>query len=115
MVRGPAAAGARLAVIGDVEDTALLAPAVRNADALVVEATYLDRDAALARSHGHLTAAAGARLAHEAKAGELLLTHISGRYRPDDILAEAAALFARTRVVADFDRISVPARARAND
>ena len=115
MVRGPAAAGARLTVIGDVEDTALLAPAVRDADALVVEATYLDRDAALAHSHGHLTAAAAARLAHEAKAGELLLTHISGRYRPDDILAEAAALFARTRVVADFDRISVPARARAND
>jgi ribonuclease Z len=110
MVRGRAKPGARLAVIGDVEDAAALAPLVRDADALVVEATYLDRDAALAHSHGHLTAAAGARLAHEAEIGELLLTHISGRYRPEEILAEAAALFPKTRVVADFDRIPIAAR-----
>jgi ribonuclease Z len=113
-VRGPAKPGARLAVIGDVEDAAALAPFVRDADALVVEATYLDRDAPLAHSHGHLTAAAGARLARDAEIGELLLTHISGRYRPEEILAEAAALFPRTRVVADFDRISAQARGRTN-
>ena len=110
MVRGPPKPGARLAVIGDVEDTALLAPVVREVDALVIEATYLDRDAALARSHGHLTAAAGARLALEAEAGQLLLTHISGRYRPEEILAEAVGWFPNTRVVADFDRISISAR-----
>ncbi len=107
MVRGAPIAGARLVVIGDVEDVASLAPQVRGADALVIEATYLDRDAALARSHGHLTAAAAASLARAAGVGELLLTHISGRYRPEEILAEAAALFQRSRVVSDFDRIAV--------
>jgi ribonuclease Z len=40
----------------------------------------------------------------------LLLTHLSGRYKPEEILAEAARLFPRVRVVADFDRLSVSAR-----
>jgi ribonuclease Z len=110
MVKGPPQAGVRLVVIGDVEDVSALAGQVQDADALVIEATYLDRDAALARSHGHLTAAAAASLAREAGVGELLLTHISGRYQPGEILNEAAALFPNTRVVADFDRLVVGAR-----
>ncbi len=109
MVRGAPIAGARLVIVGNVEDAAPLTPQVANADALVIEATYLDRDAALAHSHGHLTAGSAARLAREAGVGELLLTHISGRYRPEEILAEAAALFPRSRVVSDFDRIAVRA------
>ena len=93
-----------------VEDVAPLTEQARGADALVVEATFLDRDAALARARGHLTAAAAAGLARAAGVGELLLTHISGRYRAEEIAAEAAALFPNTRVVADFDRFSVGAR-----
>jgi ribonuclease Z len=58
----------------------------------------------------HLTAAAAAQLAREAAVGELFLTHISGRYRPQEILTEAARHFPNVRVVADFDRISVSAR-----
>ena len=109
MVRGQPGAGAKLVVIGDVEEVAALTPQAQAADALVIEATYLDRDAALARSHGHLTAAAAASLARNAEVGELLLQHISGRYPPEEILAEAASTFRNARVVADFDRISVRA------
>jgi ribonuclease Z len=105
MVKGAPSAGAKLVVIGDVEEIEGLSPQVMDADALVIEATYLERDAALAHSHGHLTAEAGARLARAAGAAELLLTHISGRYQPEEILAEAIATFSRTRIVADFDRI----------
>ena len=75
--------------------------------ALVIEATFLESDAGLARARGHLTATAAARLAREAEVGELLLTHISGRYKAEKILSEAAGLFPRVRVVADFDRVSV--------
>jgi ribonuclease Z len=111
-VRGPAVAGAKLVVIGDVEDVANLAPEVAAADALIVEATYLDRDAALARAHGHLTAAAAAGLARAGGVGELMLTHISGRYPPTDILAEAIAVFPNTRLAADFERVEVRPSAR---
>jgi ribonuclease Z len=110
MVQGEASAGACLVVIGDVEEVASLTSHVQGADTLVIEATYLARDSALADAHGHLTAAAAGRLAHDAAIGELLLTHISGRYRPEEIRAEAAAMFPNTRVVADFDRVSVVAR-----
>ena len=40
----------------------------------------------------------------------MLLTHISGRYKTEEILAEATGLFPRARIAADFDRISVGAR-----
>ena len=109
MVRGLEVAGASLAVVGDVEEVASLVQQVHAADALVIEATFLDRDNALARSRGHLTASAAAWLAREAEVGELLLTHISRRYRPEEIKAEAAALFPNVRVVADFDHVSVDA------
>jgi ribonuclease Z len=110
MVRGPPMPGAKLAIVGDTEEIASLVEPVRDADALVIEATFLERDAALARARGHLTAAAAGRLARDAGVGKLLLTHISGRYKPEEILAEAADFFPETRVVADFDRISVRAR-----
>ena len=109
MVQGPDVSGAKLAIIGDVEEVASLVEPVSGADALVIEATFLERDAALARSRGHLTAAAAARLACEAEIGELLLTHISGRYQAAEILAEASAVFPRVRVATDFDRVSVTA------
>jgi ribonuclease Z len=110
MVQGPSVIGAKLAIVGDVEEVESLVEPVRRADALVIEATFLERDAAVAKSRGHLTAMAAARLASDAQVGELLLTHISGRYKPEEILAEAAALFPRVRVAADFDRVSVTAR-----
>ena len=110
MVHGFSAPGARLAVVGDTEEIAGLVEPVRGADALVIEATFLERDTALARARGHLTAADAARLARKADVGELLLTHISGRYQPQEILMEAARHFSNVRVVADFDRVSIRAR-----
>jgi ribonuclease Z len=110
MVHGVPAPGARLAVVGDTEEIAGLIEPVRGADVLVIEATFLERDTALARARGHLTAADAARLAYKADVGELLLTHISGRYRPQEILSEAARHFSNVRMGADFDRISIRAR-----
>ncbi len=108
-VQGAELPGARLAIVGDVEEVASLTDWVHGADALVIEATFLDRDRPLARARGHLTAAAAAGLARDGGIRELLLTHISGRYRPAEIEAEAAAIFSRVRVVSDFDRTAVRA------
>ena len=113
MVHGAPAVGTALAVVGDTEEIAGLIEPVRGADALVIEATFLERDATLARARGHLTAAAAARLARDAEVHELLLTHISGRYSPEEILTEAARYFPNVRVVSDFDRTSIRARDQA--
>jgi ribonuclease Z len=44
-----------------------LAEHVRDADVLVIEATFLDRDAAIARDYGHLTAAEAAERSQAAR------------------------------------------------
>jgi ribonuclease Z len=110
-VLGPPVAGTSLAVIGDAEEVGSLVEYAHAADALVIEATFLDPDAALARERGHLTAGDAGRFAAEAGVGALYLTHISGRYDPAAIAGEAARHFPAVRVVGDFDRISVQPRA----
>jgi len=81
-------------------------------DLLVCESTFLEAEADLAEAYGHLTAAQAARLAVEAGARHLVLTHYSQRH-PDEaaFLAEAAPIFAATTAVRDLDVVPVPARA----
>ena len=110
-MRGPPAAGASLAV-GDAEEVDTLTRVVGGVHALVIEATFLERDAALAGERGHLTAAEAGRLAAAAEVGALYLTHISGRYDPAEIAAEAGRSFAAVSVASDFDRVSVTASSR---
>src|ERR1700733_1041087 len=62
-VLGSPEPGKKLVIIGDAETTEGLAKGVRGADALVIEATFLERDASVARDYGHLTAAEAAELA----------------------------------------------------
>jgi ribonuclease Z len=38
---------------------------------------------------------------------QLVLTHISGRYEDDEILAEARKMYPKTRLAMDFDRIVI--------
>ena len=59
-----------------------------------------------------MTAAQAGHLAAVAKVGALYLTHISGRYDPADIAAEAGRFFPNVSVAKDFDRVSVAAAAR---
>jgi ribonuclease Z len=94
-------------VIGDTETTEGLSKHVANANLLVIEATFLDRDAPTAQDYGHLTAAEAARFAAVNNVQQLVLTHLSGRYEDDEILAEAATIFPNVRIAADFDRIVV--------
>jgi ribonuclease Z len=111
-VLGPAAAGTSLAVVGDAEEVESLIAPVSGVDALVIEATFLETDAALAAERGHLTAAQAGRLAAAARVGALYLTHISGRYDPADIAAEAARFFPNVSIANDLDRVSVTASSR---
>lgn len=106
-VLGPPSGGKKLVVIGDIEASEGLSNYVADADLLVIEATFLDRDAATARGYGHLTAAEAARLAAANNVRQLVLTHLSGRYEDDEILAEAARIFPSVRIANDLDRIAV--------
>ncbi|MGJ5203750.1 MBL fold metallo-hydrolase [Bradyrhizobium sp. HKCCYLR20261] len=106
-VLGPPAGGKKLVIVGDTETTDGLDEHVRDADLLVIEATFLARDTATARDYGHLTAAEAAMLAARANVGQLVLNHISGRYGDEEILGEAKAIFPASRIASDLDRIIV--------
>ena len=106
-VLGDSIAGAKLVFVGDAGRTDTLVDEARDADALIIEATYLEIEAAMAYEFGHLTAAQAARLAAEAGVRELYLTHISRRYRESEVLAEAQAIFPNVQVARDFDRIKI--------
>jgi ribonuclease Z len=92
--------------VGDTETIGGLAEHVRDADLMVIEATFLERDAAMALDYGHLTPAKAAELAATAGVKRLVLT-ISGRYPDEEILAEAVKIFPNSRVAADLDRLAV--------
>jgi ribonuclease Z len=106
-VLGPLRRGTRLIHIGDCARTDDLIEVCRGADAMVLEATYLDVEAELAREFGHLTARQAADLASRADVGQLYLTHISRRYNEREVLAEASEVFPRVRVAKDFDTFQV--------
>lgn len=106
-VLGPERPGARLAHVGDAGRTDNIREAVREADMLVIEATYLRREGDMARRFAHLTAAQAARLARDAEIHRLVLTHISRRYREAEILDEAQSVFPETVVAHDFDHFRV--------
>lgn len=102
-VLGERVPGVKLVHVGDTGSTADILEHARGADALVIEATYLEKEREMAKEFAHLTARQAAELAREAGVKQLLLTHVSRRYRESDVLAEAQAVFPRVAVARDFD------------
>jgi ribonuclease Z len=86
-------------------------------DMLVIEATFLAEDAAMARRYGHLTAGQAAAVARESRVRTLVLTHFSQRYQESaGFLDEARAEFDGEIVVAeDLMRVPVPPRVASGD
>ena len=99
--------GTKLVFIGDTGRTDDILEHCRDADALVIESTYLNSEAEMARQFSHLTAQRAAELAKEAGVKKLILTHLSRRYRERDMLAEAQAVFPETSVARDFDSFKI--------
>lgn len=107
-VLGPPRPGIKYVHIGDIgriSETVL--EVCQGAHVLIVEATYLEREADLAREFGHITARQAAELAREAGVHYLVLTHLSRRYAEHEVLEEAQAVFPQVWVARDFDRVEV--------
>jgi ribonuclease Z len=106
--------GQRFAFIMDTRLCEAAFALAEGADMLVCESTFAAAESALAREYGHLTAGQAGRIAAEAGARQLVLTHFSQRYDTDGLqrlAAEAAEAFGGEVVVAtDLDRIPVPLR-----
>ncbi len=107
MVMGEMRRGTRLAAFGDVGETDSLVDQLMGIDGLVIESTYLEEEAEMAKQFAHLTAKKAAELAVKVGAKQLILTHLSRRYRDKDVLAEAQSVFPNAVIARDFDNFTV--------
>lgn len=83
----------------------------RDADLLVMEATYTAEDQRLADEHAHSSSADAARTALEAGAHHLAMTHFSQRYDSTaKHLEEARAIFPHVTALDDLAKVTIPRR-----
>lgn len=106
-VLGERIRGVKVVITGDLSRTDDIRDAVRDADALVIESTYLDRHADIASQVGHITARQAAELARECNVKFLFLTHISRRYREFEAISEVRKTFPDSYVVRDLDHFAI--------
>ncbi|MEU6809717.1 ribonuclease Z [Streptomyces sp. NPDC046831] len=105
--------GQRFAFVMDTRLCEGVLALAEGCDMLVIEATFLDGDEALAVEHGHLTAGQAARVARDCGVRHLVLTHFSQRYpEPDEFerQARAAGFDGELTVAQDLLRVPVPKR-----
>jgi ribonuclease Z len=107
MVLGETIKGTKLVYIGDIGQLDNIEPYAQDADALIIEATFLESEAEEARSFGHVTARQVAAFARKCGVRSLLLNHVSRRYRERDIVDEAQSEFHGAVVVRDLDHYVV--------
>ncbi|MDQ4104016.1 MAG: ribonuclease Z [Actinomycetota bacterium] len=106
--------GQRFAIVMDTRLCEAVYELADGVDLLLIEATFLAEDAALASEYGHLTVAQAARVAAECGVRRLVLTHFSQRYsecEPACFHDESAADFGGDIVIAeDLNRVPLPPR-----
>ncbi|MEB3332655.1 MAG: ribonuclease Z [Synechococcaceae cyanobacterium] len=110
---GPPQPGCSMVYCTDTVFSEAAVELARGADLLIHESTVAHGEAELAIARQHSTSTMAAQTALEAGVGRLVLTHLSPRYvagnpmTPDDLLAEARAIFPRTSVARDFLSVDV--------
>jgi len=107
-VLGPPRPGRSFVHALDTRPCEAVVKLARGADLLVHDGMF-DRELAEdAHQMGHSTAAGAARVARDAGVGQLLLSHISQRYRSVKVLLEEArAVFPNTRVARDLMTLDI--------
>jgi ribonuclease Z len=102
--------GMSVAIVMDTRRCRNAVELARDVDLLVIESTYLESEAREADERGHLTARAAARIAVEAGARRVLLTHFSQRHPSvGPFLDEAGAVHGDVLAAEDGARIRLRA------
>ena len=110
---GPPRPGCSVVYCTDTVFSEAAVALARGADLLIHESTFSHGEAELAIARQHSTSTMAAQTALEAGVKQLVLTHLSPRYvagnpmTPDDLVAEARAIFPETLVAKDFLSLSV--------
>ena len=109
MVLGPERKGIKLTYCTDTRPTDSLMESAKNADLLICEGMYGEKDkAAKAKEYKHMTFYEAANVAKTANVAELWLTHYSpSLVRPDLYLKDTREIFPNTRLGKDGKSITL--------
>jgi ribonuclease Z len=100
--------GRKVVLAGDTVPHETTLAASWRADLLIHEATFTEEEADRARETAHSTARGAGELAARAEVALLALHHVSPRYGGRELREEARAVFERTIVPRDLDRVEIP-------
>ena len=108
---GPVQEGRVITILGDTRPCENAVKLAMDADLLVHEATFSAGNEEMAYDYFHSTTVQAAKLAVEAQARNLCITHISSRYGKEqwiELAEEARAIFPETRIAHDFFEMTIP-------
>lgn len=99
----------KITFILDTKLTPNINKLAKDSELLIMEASYANKESALAKRYGHMTAEQSAKIAKKAKAKKLILTHINQRYEFKEkmLLKEAKKIFPNTTIAKDFMKVEV--------
>lgn len=100
--------GRRIVVTGDTRPCEAVVELARGATVLVHDSTFASSEQDRALATNHSTAREAAEIARAAGVGLLVLTHLSSRHSPRELLDEAREIFPRTVLPRDLDCLVVP-------
>jgi ribonuclease Z len=112
---GPDRPGCSLVYCTDTVFSQAAVELAAGADLLIHESTFAHAEAEMAVARQHSTSTMAAQTALAAGVKQLMLTHLSPRYMPgnpvtpDDLLAEARAIFPATELARDFLSVELSA------
>lgn len=107
-VMGPKKKGITITYSGDTCPVKSMVKFAKDSDLLIHEATFLEEMQNHAESVYHTTTKQAAKVAKDAKVKQLVLTHISGRYKEaTSLLSEAKKVFKKTKIAKDFMQIKL--------
>jgi len=107
-VLGEPKKGKVIVYTGDTAPNEDLIDFAKDADLLIHEATFSDEEESMARESKHSTSRDAAKIAKKANVKLLVLTHISARYRSDELLlAQAKEEFENVIIAQDFFRLQL--------
>lgn len=107
---GPPRRGRHVVISGDTRYSQASVDLSKQADVLVHEATFGASLTARAHLYFHSTTTQAAWIAKEAMVGQLVLTHLSSRYRDKDypkLLNQANIIFPNTVIAKDHFRLEI--------
>lgn len=100
--------GKKVAIVFDTMKNDSIAKFAKDSNLLICEATYFDEDE-LAKKYKHLTVKQAAETAKKAKAGRLILMHLSQKYenKEKEFLKMARKYFKNTEIAEDGMRVEI--------